>query len=84
MSHSVNVMDNSDQVEPTDEELKLTGNIASAKLVSGKKDLKDLVESGTIQPDDRIITLRAENQQNKQIAEEAESMRKEKAKRETE
>ena len=47
----------------SDEELQ---NVAQAKLDSGKKALTDLVESGVLQPDDRIIALRASNTQNQQ------------------
>ncbi|MEO9320137.1 MAG: hypothetical protein ABI361_05645 [Nitrososphaera sp.] len=43
---------------------------AHAKLASGKKELAELVESGVTQPDDRIIELRAENQQNQQVVDE--------------
>lgn len=43
---------------------------ANAKLASGKKELAELVESGVTQPDDRIIELRAENQQNQQVVDE--------------
>ena len=50
----------------SDEELQNTINIAQAKLDSGKKALRDLVESGILQPDDRVIALRASNAQNQQ------------------
>lgn len=46
-------------------------NRAHAKLASGKKELAELVESGVTQPDDRIIELRAENQQNQQVVDES-------------
>ena len=74
---NVIIMDKSEQEELKDEELKIAGKAAVANLASGKKELTDLVEGGIVQPDDRVIALRAENQRNQLIANESAELRKE-------
>ena len=68
----------------TDEELQVRIDNAQVKLVSGKKQLRDLVESGVVQPDDRVIALRAANQQNQQDLDQKSQVKRERQMRKTE
>ena len=68
----------------TDEELQVRIDNAQVKLVSGKKQLRDLVEGGVVQPDDRVIALRAANQQNQQDLDQKSQVKRERQTRKTE
>lgn len=68
----------------TDEELQVRIDNAQVKLVSGKKQLRDLVEGGVVQPDDRVIALRAANQQNQQDLDQKSQVKRERQMRKTE
>ena len=68
----------------TDEELQVRIDNAQVKLVSGKNQLRDLVESGVVQPDDRVIALRAANQQNQQDLDQKSQVKRERLMRKTE
>ena len=68
----------------TDEELQVRIDNAQVKLVTGKNQLRDLVESGVVQPDDRVIALRAANQQNQQDLDQKSQVKRERQMRKTE
>lgn len=71
----VMAMEKSDYSDRVDEKSKKDSN-AVTNLAAGKRELKDLIEGGVLQPDDRVIALRAENQMNQQIVDESAKIQK--------
>jgi hypothetical protein len=71
----VMAMEKSDYPDQVDEKSKKDSN-AVTNLAAGKRELKDLIEGGVLQPDDRVIALRTENQMNQQIVDESAKIQK--------
>jgi hypothetical protein len=63
--------------EQTDESLETLNTQARNDLALGRKQLSDLIEKGTSQPDERIIALRAKNQHNQFLVDETTRIQKE-------